>query len=191
MFAQLLSVTVRTLLFRAGPQDFPFDARLLPPVIFIAVVANVMMFGQVMPAPAAAAMSAAMVGGLALVTRSVLRVRQLASRFQQTYIALLSTSALLTLALVPLFAQMAPALRLVAENPKLLETPDKLNLPQGIAFIMNVLNLWSFLVSAWIFRHATNLPFAIGLIIALLAAFSLLFIVAFAGSLAGAAFGAG
>ena len=123
MFDQLLSVTVRTLLFRAGPQDFPFDSRLLPPVIFIAVVANVMMFGQVMPAPAAAAMSAAMVGGLALVTRSVLRIRQLASRFQQTYMALLATSAVLTLALVPLFAQMAPALRLVAENPKLLETP--------------------------------------------------------------------
>src|SRR3546814_12873571 len=82
-------------------------------------------------------------------------------------------------------------LRELASHPEMLEHPESVKLPPGIAFIMNALNLWSFAVTASIFRHAANVSMALGLLIALVIAVGLLFFVAFAGSFAGMLFGAG
>lgn len=189
MLASLFSATLRILFFRAGPQDFPYDPRLTAPLAVTAGLANGLMFMQVLPIGAALVMAIAMVGGMALGTRAVLRTRQLEARFHQTFAALLATNAALTFLLVPFFAQIAPMLRELAGNPELLEHPEKMTLPPGIAFIMNALNLWSFAVTASIFRHAANVSMALGLLIALVIAIGLLFFVAFAGSFAGMLFG--
>ena len=190
MLASIFNATLRIVLFRAGPQDFPYDPRLTGPLAVTAAAVNGLLFVQVLPPLAALVMAAAMVGGMALATQAVLRTRKLEARLHQTLASLLATNALLTLLLVPLFMQVAPVLREVALNPALLEDPDKLKLPQGVAFLMNLLNLWSFVVTASIFRHAANVTMGIGLLIALIVAFVLLFFVAFAGSFAGALVGA-
>ncbi|NGY05833.1 hypothetical protein [Solimonas terrae] len=189
MFATLITATLRILFFRAGPQDFPYDPRLTAPLVVTAAVANGLMFVQVLPIGAALVMALAMVGGLALATRGVLRTRQLEARFHQTFAALLATNAALTFLLVPFFAQVAPTLRELASNPELLEHPEQFKLPQGIGFVMNALNVWSFAVTAAIFRHAANVSTALGLLISLVIAVALLFFVAFAGSFAGLMFG--
>ncbi len=191
MYAQVFAATLRILGFRAGPQDFPFDPKLTVPLIAVTVLANALLFVQVLPFPTAVVMALAMVGGTALVTRSVLRARGLAERFNQTFNALLATSALVMLIMVPLFAQVAPILREVAAKPELLEEPEALRMPQGITFLMNLLNFWNFAVTAYIFRHAANVQMWVGVLIALIVAFIVLFCVIFAGSVAGVLFGAG
>ncbi|MEQ1439502.1 hypothetical protein AAG565_09065 [Fontimonas sp. SYSU GA230001] len=190
MFAQVFAVTLRILGFRAGPQDFPYDPGLTRPLVLLAIVANFLIFVQVLPGPSSAAMAAAMVGGMALVVRSVLRTRGLLSRYNQTFNALLTTTALLTLMLLPLFMQVAPDLRELAAKPELLERPDALKLPQGVVFLMNLLNFWNFAVTAHILRHAANVQLWVGVLIALIIAFVALFLVAFAGTFAGVLFGA-
>lgn len=191
MYAQVLAVTLRILGFRAGPQDFPYDPRLTPTLVLIAGGANAVLFGQVLPLPTALTMAVAMLGGTALVTRSVLRARAVPERFTQTFNALLATAAVLTLAMLPLFAQVAPVLRQVAENPELLQQEGGVQLPQGLAFLMNLINFWNFAVTAFVFRHAANVQLWLGVIIALILAFVVLFCVIFAGLLAGLLFGTG
>lgn len=190
MYAQTFAVTLRILGFRAGPQDFPFDPRLTAPLMLLAGLANFLVFVQVLPVVSSAAMAAAMIAATALVTRSVLRARDLLSRYNQTFNALLATAAALTFMLLPLFAQVAPSLREVAANPELLEQADALKLPQGVVFLMNLLNFWNFGVTAHIFRHAANVQLWVGVVIALIIAFVVLFFVAFAGTLAGVLVGA-
>ncbi len=190
MYAQTFAVTLRILGFRAGPQDFPFDPRLTAPLMLLAGLANFLVFVQVLPVASSAAMAAAMIAATALVTRSVLRARDLLSRYNQTFNALLATAAALTFMLLPLFAQVAPSLREVAANPELLEQADALKLPQGVVFLMNLLNFWNFGVTAHIFRHAANVQLWVGVVIALIIAFVVLFFVAFAGTLAGVLVGA-
>lgn len=193
MFAQILAITFRLLGFRAGPQDFPFDPRLTTPLVLFAGTANLLVFVQVLPLASAVAMAAAMVGGMALVTRSMLRARGVPERFNQTFNALLATSGVLTAALLPLFVQLIPGLQQIADNPDLLNDPEAIRplMPQGIVFAMNLLNFWNFAVTAHIFRHAGNVNLWLGLIIALIAAFVTLFLVAFAGAIAGSIFGVG
>ncbi|MES0872834.1 hypothetical protein [Sinimarinibacterium thermocellulolyticum] len=191
MYAQVLAVTLRILAFRAGPQDFPFDPRLTMPLVLIAGGANAMLFAQVLPLPTALTMAAAMVGGTALVTRSVLRARDVPERFNQTFNTLLATAAALTLLMLPLFAQMAPVLRELAGKPELLEQPDVMQVPQGLAFLMNLINFWNLAVTAFVFRHAANVQLWLGVVIALILAFVVLFCVIFAGLIAGVLFGAG
>ncbi len=185
MLASLVNATLRTLFFRAGPQDFPYDPRLTAPLAVVTALIYGLMFVQVLPMTAVPPMAAAMVAGFVLSTRLILRVRGLDSRLHQTLAALLATNAALTLLLLPLFVQIAPTLRELAGNPALLEHPEQVKLPQGIAFIMNLLNLWSFTVTASVFRHAANVSFALGLLIALMVSIALLFLVVFTGSVIG------
>ena len=82
------------------------------------------------------------------------------------------------------------AVREIAAQPELLENPDALKLPQGVVFLMNLLNFWNFAVTAHILRHAANVQLWVGVVIALIIAFVVLFFVAFAGTFVGALFGA-
>jgi hypothetical protein len=116
MFSQAFATTLRMLLFRAGPQDFPFAAALTPALLVLATVANTLLFSQVLPLSMALGIALAMVGAMALVTRSILRLRNAANRFQQTFNSLLATTAVLTLALLPPFIQVAPQLLQLAKQ---------------------------------------------------------------------------
>jgi hypothetical protein len=190
MFSQAFATTLRMLLFRAGPQDFPFAAALTPALLVLATVANTLLFSQVLPLSMALGIALAMVGAMALVTRSILRLRNAANRFQQTFNSLLATTAVLTLALLPPFIQVAPQLLQLAKHPELLSNPQAVALPPLPVFLMNLLNFWNFAVTAHIFRHAANVNLWTGLLIALIAAGIMLFIGVVGGTIFGAVFGA-
>ncbi|TXH04518.1 MAG: hypothetical protein E6R07_07585 [Nevskiaceae bacterium] len=190
MFAQALNVTLRILVLRAGPQDFPFGAGLTPVLVLLAAAANTAVFSRVLPLPMALGIALAMVLAMAVVTRSILRARKLDNRFAQTFDALMATGAVLTLALLPPFAQIAPQLLDLAKHPEALADPEKVQMPGLPVFVMNLLNFWSFAVTAHIFRHAANVQLWVGLFIAFLAAGVSLFIGIIGGTFAGALFGA-
>lgn len=189
MFSQALMVSLRILAFRAGPQDFPYSPQLTQVIAPLAVAANYLVFSQVLPVAMSLAMALTAVAGIALVTRGLLRARQVEARFNQTFNALLATTTLLTLLLIPAFAQLAPKLQELAQNPALMNNPEALQLPQGAAFLMNLLNVWNFAVSTSIFRQAANARLGLGLLFAVCAALSVAFLVIVSGSFAAVLFG--
>lgn len=186
MFVQAATITFRILLFRAGPQDMPYSQELTRVLLPAAVVANFWIFSMALPLAMSAAMALAMIAGVALITNTLLKARRLGDRFNQTFNALLATGAVLTLLLLPPFAQVAPTLVKATQNPQMLEHPENLELPQGAVMLMNLLNFWNLGVTAHIFRHAMNVSFGFGVLFALLAAFTALFIVMISGSMIGA-----
>lgn len=190
MFAEALNATIRILFFRAGPQDFPYAVGIRPALLILAAGANALVFGQVLPTSMAVGISVAMVGGMALVVRWVLRLRNLSERFQQTFDALLATTLLLTLATALPFMQVAPLLSELTKNPEALKSPEAVKMPGLPVLIMNLLNFWNFAVTAHIFRHAGNVPMWVGFIIAFVAASIMLFVGVVGGTFFGALFGA-
>lgn len=174
MLNQIAAVTLRMLLFRAGPQDFPYAPALVPWMPVVAVAAYFVVFRTVLPAGAALVLAAVSVAALAFVTHSLLSARRMASRFQQTYHALLATGIVLTLASVPPMAVLAPALRQIAANPELLQQPGALEASPLASLALNALNFWNFFVYANIFRHATETRLLVGALIALFVVFSVL-----------------
>lgn len=206
MFTPVLAATINLLTFRSGPQDFPYSPGLTPWTMAFAVAANLSVFAQIIPLPLALLMGVMMVLGLALVTRVLLRARQLEPRYNQTLNSLLVTSGVLTLALAPLFASVAPLLREMAAAMEqgaqamggsggsaeiAVETvaAPEIALPQGTMFLMNLLNFWNFAVSASIYRQAANVNILFGLLIALAAALSVMFFVIVFASLIGGLLG--
>ena len=189
MFAQVISTTLRILFFRAGPQDFPFAQGLTQICVVSAAIANALVFAQVLPVPMSVAMAMAMVGAMALVTHSVLKSRKLENRFQQTFNALLTTTTVLTLALLSPFAQIAPQIIELAKNPELLTKPDAVHIPAFAVFFMNLVNFWNFAVTAHIFRHAAGVNLWAGFFIAFVASGIALFLGVVGGSIGGVLFG--
>lgn len=189
MFAQVINATLRILFFRAGPQDFPYANGLTQACVALAVAANALVFSQVLPLSMAIAMAIAMVAAVSLVTQSVLRARKLSNRFQQTFNAMLATTSLLTLALLPPFAHIAPQILEVTKNPELLNNPEALNISSTAVFIINLVNFWNFTVTAHIYRHAAGVNLWVGFFIAFVAAGIVLFLGVLGGSIGGVLFG--
>lgn len=189
MFAQALAASLRILVFRAGPQDFPYAPALTPWIVGTAFAANLCVFVQAMPAALAAVMSASMVAGVAIATRGVLHARHLDNRYNQTLNALLLCTALLTLALAPPFASIAPQLHELATNPELMKNPERAQFPQGAVMMMNLLNFWNLAVTVFIYRQAANFGVAVSVLVTLVIAFSVMFFVVLMGSLVGGLLG--
>jgi hypothetical protein len=189
MFNEALSAAVRILFFRAGPQDFPYASGLRPILLLLAVASNAFMFSRVLPPAMAVGIAIAMIGGMALVVRWTLRLRNLSNRFQQTFDALLATTILLTLALLPPFVQVAPQLLDLTKHPEILQNPDAVKLPGVPVLLMNLINFWNFAVTAHIFRHAANVNLWVGFVIAFVMASIMLFIGVVGGTFTGALFG--
>jgi hypothetical protein len=189
MLSQMLNATLRILFFRAGPQDFPYAPRLASSVALLCGLANVIVFSAIAPVPLALIAVSAMLGALALVTQSVLRARQMQNRFQQTFNSLVVTTTVLNLLLLPALLQVSPLLKLLAQQPEMLDHPESLNIAPGAALVINVVNIWNFAVTAHIFRHAVDTRLSLGVLMALIAAFVVLFMVAFSGALVGAVLG--
>jgi hypothetical protein len=189
MLSQVLNASLRILTFRAGPQDFPYAPRLGGRVAFLAAAVNVIVFGIAAPLPLAMVAVAATMAGLALVTHGALRARELSNRFQQTFGALLVTTTILNVLLLPALLQVAPLLRTIADNPQLMEHPESLRVPAGAAFLLNLVNVWSFAVSAPIIRHAVDARLWVGVLIALTAALTVLFVIVLSSALVAALLG--
>lgn len=206
MFSNVLNATLRILLFRGGPQDLPFAPNLMPLLLAAAVLANVLLFGLLLPVGLAMVISVMLIASIGFSTRQVLRLRKLEPRFQQTYNALLATGTVLTLAQIPLMAQLAPEmLRVLQLSAQALEQQQQLgagaaagpllppqDMPQfsgPLVFLLNMLSFWNFAVQAYIFRQATEVSLWIGAFIALVVSMIALVFAVFGGSLIAAILG--
>ncbi len=192
MYTQLLAVTLRVLAFRAGPQDFPYAPALTPQLIAFALLTQALVLGQLMPLPLVLLIGVLAIGALALATRTVLRSRNLESRFHQTLGALLATGGLLTLAMAPLFSFAVPMLREVSSNPEILEQPEKLMAlrpPVAVNLLLDVLFFWNLAVTTRIYRLAGDLRLAGGLLITLAVVMFMFLAVLFGTALLGGLFG--
>ena len=167
MLNQAATVAFRLLMFRAGPQDFPYSAALTRVVVPLAVLAAFLQYRLTL-APAPALVHAlANVAILAGFTHLILQTRGLANRTQQTINSLYVVGTALTLLLLVPLGAIAPHMVRIAENPDLARNEP---LPGGPAFIVIALSLWHFLASANIYRHALNARFGVGALIALISA---------------------
>ena len=183
---QAFTATLNILLFRGGPQDFPYstDPQLSRACIAVAIVASGLFFGLSTPPFAALLAGAIAVGGVALFTRVLLRVRHLENRQTQTLNALLAAgSVLLLLMCLPasiLMPMMQTYVAQVQQNPELANQPDAIpKFPVGPALAAEVLSIWFIAVSAHVFRHAANLGFFSGAMIALLCMFNIMMLLVF------------
>jgi hypothetical protein len=172
MLNAIAAVTLRILLFRAGPQDFPHLPQLVGPMPAAGAAAYFLFWSMLLPPGEAILIALSGVGALAFVTHSLLSARGLANRFQQTYHALLAATAVLALLLVPPALAMAPVIREIAANPDLLKTPEQVQMPAVPAAMVNLIELWAFAVYTNVFRQAMDAWLLVGVLIALFVAFS-------------------
>lgn len=163
MLASVFSATLKILFFRAGPEDFPFESgrNLLLACIAFAVLANAALLSFLMPPGVALAGAAVNTAFLALFTRFALAMRKLDNRFQQTFNALLATTGLLTLFMIPFFAKIAPVLAQIAEllqkDPSLAQKPEMLPTPPSSAMsALMMLGIWQIVVICRIFMRAAG-----------------------------------
>jgi hypothetical protein len=159
----LLEMLRDLVLMRRGPQDLPYAPNLLGALLIAAIVLDVAMQGLMPGAqrPSLAAMlaTAAQSNLLLLALPYVLlRLRKLDSRFVQTGIALLGTGMVLQLLALPAVFLVGPL-----DPAATAATPG-----QGIGALMLMgLLLWLLLVQGHILRHALEVRFAIGVLLAL------------------------
>ncbi|PPE75924.1 hypothetical protein C3942_03320 [Solimonas fluminis] len=163
MLASVSAATLKLLFFRAGPEDFPYDPgrSLLLGCIAFAVLSNAALLSFLLPPAAALAGAAVNTAFLALFTRFSLATRKLDNRFQQTFNALLATTAVLTLFMLPFFAKIAPVLAQIAEmvqkDPSLANKPEMLPTPPSSAMsALMLLGIWQIVVICRIFMLAAG-----------------------------------
>jgi hypothetical protein len=165
MSVNVLGKTFELALLRAGPQDFPFMPNRHVMFGVVAGTPVFMVYSLALSPVIALSMALGTVLGIFLATRLILRWRKLDGRFAQTAHALMCTNALLTVLMILPFSQIAPLLSELAANP---EAPVPTDIPGLPVMIMNVLNIWNFLITANVYRHATDRGFAMGLLYSLL-----------------------
>lgn len=163
MFASVLAATFRILLFRAGPQDFPYDprGRLTIGCLAFAIFANALLLSLLASPARALASSCLNVAMLALFTRLVLVMRKQDNRFQQTFNALLATTGALALLMLPFLAQIAPVgaeiMEQLQKNPELANHPEQLPvMPTFAATLFSLVYLWTLIVMLRIFQQAAG-----------------------------------
>ncbi|WP_428311706.1 hypothetical protein [Hydrocarboniphaga sp.] len=169
MLTTVATVTLRILLFRAGPQDLPYAPTLTRLLIPLALLANFALAAVSLPPPLAALSSAMGVLGLALSSRTLLRLRKMENRYLQTFHALLLTGAVASLATIAPLSEVMPDMIKLFQHPELLEQkPESLDLPSGTMFLLGMLMLWNFVVSAHIYRQAAELSSFASIAVAML-----------------------
>lgn len=183
MFASALHASFRILVFRAGPQDFPYDprGRLTAACIAFAVLVNTLLFAMLVPPARALLSSLINLAMLALFTRLTLVLRKQENRFQQTFNSLLATTSLVTLLMLPFFAQLAPVWSQIMEelrkNPDFANHPEQWPaMPVVAENVFALLCLWQLIIIFRIFHQAAGLK-------AVLALLALLFFMVLASSL--------
>lgn len=193
MLQSLFNATLSLLLFRAGPQDFPYAPAATRWLVPFAALVTYAVQLQVYPPLMAMAMALASIIGLGFATRILLRVRRLEARFMQTYHSLLAVTTVMTFALWPVIASIAPELERLSTVSTPLDKAPPVTLPGGAVLMILLLATWNFAVNANIYRHAANLTAGRGVVVALLIAVALqtfvLFFAALAGALGGNAAG--
>lgn len=182
MFNQAASAALRILLFRAGPQDFPYAPSLTRVVVPLTALVWFLQYRLTLPPLSAVVHTGAALAALAGFTYSLLQMRGLLNRMRQTFDSLLLTDCALTLLLLPPLSALAPIMKRIAENPDLARTEV---LPALPSFAVMGVSLWNFMVTAHIYRNALNTGLGVGSLVALLAAIVTVSVASALGSLVG------
>jgi hypothetical protein len=166
MLTKAMLITLRILVFRAGPEDFPYDQspRLSLACMGFALVATAAFLSLRGSLPLAVLGAVLNIGMLALAMRATLAARKLQNRFQQAFNALLTTTSVLTLLTLPFFAQLLPVAQelaaKLAKNPDLAQQPDQLApMVSGVAgsfMAFLLLGLWQLAVIGYVFYKAAG-----------------------------------
>lgn len=189
---QALAATLSILLFRAGPQDFPYteDAGLSRACIAIALIASALFFSLTTPLFPALLAAGVAVGGVAIFVRALLHLRKLDNRRTQTLNALLAVGSVLLLLMRLPLSTLAPEMSALVDSIKTAEeaagnaaatTPDLVTpqFPLLPSLLVDLLSIWFVAVSAHIFRQAANLGFFGGALAALLCQFNVMMLLVF------------
>ncbi len=175
MLFPALRICLAILFLRAGPQDMPYDTspRLVREVALFALACYAAFWLMVFPLLPAVMLSALVILAQWLTVRATLASRNLQNRFQQTLTALLLTNGLLTLAMLPFFAVLAPhwqaMLDQLQQHQDLINHPEKLPLPPpGPTAAFDLLAIWQFVVSVRIFGRAMDVGVLGAILITLL-----------------------
>ena len=180
---------LKLLLFQAGPQDMPFSPPLTRLLLTLSALTSWLLFGLMLGPLPAAFMAVVNVLAVVVATEFILRTRQVSNRVSQTLSALLATGIVINLLMMIPASRLAPHLLEISKNPDLLKHPDQLKLPQAAVLGVDLLNLWAFAVSAYIYRQAAGVRVLGGIGFALLASLLGLALVFFAGTLLSALVG--
>lgn len=183
MLAELLKVAFRILLFRAGPEDFPYaeDGRWDRLAAGIGIGSTTVLFGLTQPLPLALLEGIVATAVVGVYARLVLRLRGLEARHAQTRNALLTCGGLLLAAMaVPLAAilphvtayldALVEAQRVAATGaePTLPPVTTLTDAPMIHRTLLDVLGLWFIAVQTRILGRATGVPGLFALFMALL-----------------------
>ncbi|WP_293368694.1 hypothetical protein [Nevskia sp.] len=176
MFNQAFHATLQILLFRKGPEDFPYsaDGRLNMACTALGIVATALMLGMLDPPLVALANALVATATVGFYARFLLRMRRLEARYQQTRNALLAVgSTLMLLMLIPA-ANVVPALPVMEKISQALATsngvvdangalpgltPEQIaQVPRFHILAIYLLGLWFAASAAHILRGATGVP---------------------------------
>lgn len=207
MLSEAFQATLKILLFRAGPADFPYreDASLSRGCIVLGIVATAAVLGQMLPLAMALASGVVATAGLSMFVRTALRLRGLESRYVQTRNSLLATGSVLLLLMSLPMAAIMPGMSAFLESLRAAQEtataggaaptidPEQMaaNLPGGASLLLDLLTIWFLAVTSHVLRQASNLGYFGAGLLALLCVFNVVLLVAFSGPLLRLLFGGG
>src|SRR2546426_1180799 len=148
MLADAAWRTLQILLFRAGPQDFPYSINLTR-AFAATCVASIFLLMQMILAPAVALLLSVVAAGVvAILTRALLNARKLESRFQQTFGALMGTGVAFSLLMLPILAVTAPEFLKIINDPAAIARmqqgePPQIAVPLAVGLGWDVVFFWS------------------------------------------------
>ncbi|MGB7756964.1 MAG: hypothetical protein WBL23_12960 [Salinisphaera sp.] len=155
---------VDLMLFRRGPQDLPGDQVSL--VVSIAAYCIVLFVQVALVGPLAGALVQAGLATLmlGLYVATILRLRGLSNRFNQTATALFSSGAVLTVIM------LAPtrALRPYLDALRSATDPSQVPMPSPLfALAYLVVGIWGLAIYTHIYRNALGVPIVLGVAVTL------------------------
>ncbi|WP_423821445.1 hypothetical protein V5738_14010 [Salinisphaera sp. SPP-AMP-43] len=150
---------VDLMLFRGGPQDLPGDQASLVGSTAAYCILLFIQVALVGPVTGAAVQSVLATILLGLYAATVLRMRGLSNRFNQTATALFSSGAVLTLIM------LAPthALRPYLDALRTASDPASVPMPSPVfALLYLVVGIWGLAIYSHIYRHALSVSVIFG-----------------------------
>lgn len=157
---QLFSLFRDILLLRRGPQDLPYSTQLLIAIAALCVIVQASV-ALTRDTPLGAVLGGALVWLVFTLAalNLLLTMRGLRPRFVQAATALLGCTLVFTVLSVPIVL-------LAGEQPAAPEQMSALQILLGLVSLP--LLIWKIVVDAHVFRQSLNLPFAGGVLIAML-----------------------
>jgi hypothetical protein len=168
--------TLQILLFRAGPQDFPYSVTLTRALSMACAVAIALLLQMLVPGAIALLLGMVATGVVAIVTRTLLTARKLENRFHQTCGALMGVGIVYSLLMLPILMQTAPEFLKIVNDPAVVQRMQEgqapqIAVPMSVAFGWDVIFFWSIAVAANVYRQAANVNALVAILIVLLLMF--------------------